>query len=193
MPRSRYDNRIDENLYLVALPSIIPRAHRVASEGARRRNDLYRPLKRRPVRRELPVYKSRNGLTHIDRRRRSATEAIACNPRVSRGAVPRATAPTEGCTCARPCARTCAGGGRGCASVCGAASAQVSCAATRPGRGNTDEVVTTLARRSDPNNRRHAIARPAYRAVLLRRRAHHRRHLSDTASYEREDAIRLRS
>ena len=76
MPRSRYDNRIDENLYLVALPSIIPRAHRVASEGARRRNDLYRPLKRRPVRRELPVYKSRNGLTHIDRRRRSATEAI---------------------------------------------------------------------------------------------------------------------
>src|SRR5204863_6108384 len=58
MPRSRYDNRIDENLYLVALPSIIPRAHRVASEGARRRNDLYRPLKRRPVRRELPVYKS---------------------------------------------------------------------------------------------------------------------------------------
>src|SRR6266446_5880745 len=33
MPRSRYDNRIDENLYLVALPSIIPGAHRVASEG----------------------------------------------------------------------------------------------------------------------------------------------------------------
>ena len=54
--RSRYDNCPDENLHLVALASFIPRAHRVESQGARGRNDLYRPLKRRPVRTDLPVH-----------------------------------------------------------------------------------------------------------------------------------------
>src|SRR5215475_4587578 len=56
-----------------------------------------------------------------------------------------------------------------------------------------NEVAQALARSRQPRDRGGAGARPAHRALLLRRSADHRRYLPGRTSHQRQDAMRQRS